>query len=69
MIYNTQCERVLNWLETRGELTVRQAVTELNIMSLPVRIMELRNDGYNIELVHKRSRNGKRYGAYLLREV
>lgn len=30
-----QTDRVLSWLRTRGELTTREAVTELNIMSLP----------------------------------
>ena len=30
-----QRARVLNWLQTHDGLTVREAVTELNIMSLP----------------------------------
>lgn len=57
---------VLDWLQTRGDLTVRMAVTELNIMSLPKRIEELRKDGKDIRTVYRRSENGKRYGVYVL---
>lgn len=57
---------VLNWLQTRGDLTVRLAVTELNIMSLPKRIEELRKDGKDIRTVYRKSANGKRYGVYVL---
>lgn len=57
---------VMNWLQERGDLTVRMAVTELNIMSLPKRIEELRKDGKDIRTVYRRSENGKRYGVYVL---
>lgn len=57
---------VMEWLQTRGDLTVRMAVTELNIMSLPKRIEELRKDGKDIRTVYRRSENGKRYGVYVL---
>ena len=62
----TQCDRVLNYLKEHGEITTRQAVTELNILSLPRRIMELRQRGYRIELVYKKSPNGARYGIYCM---
>lgn len=62
----TQCNKVLAWLEVYGELTTRQAVTELNIMSLPRRIMELRNAGHDITLTYRKSANGARYGVYSL---
>lgn len=57
---------VMNWLQERGDLTVRMAVTELNIMSLPKRIEEIRKDGKDIRTVYRRSENGKRYGVYVL---
>ena len=57
---------VMEWLQTRGDLTVRMAVTEMNIMSLPKRIEELRKDGKDIRTVYRRSENGKRYGVYVL---
>ena len=59
---------VLNWLRTRGELTTREAVTELNIMCLPRRIMELREEGYLITMKYRTSPNGARYGVYTLSE-
>ena len=61
-----QTERVLEWLETRGELTTREAVLELNIMSLPKRIEELRKDGNAIKTEYRTSANGARYGVYML---
>ena len=61
-----QTERVLHWLETRGELTTREAVTELNIMSLPKRIEELRREGCAIKTEYRKSPNGARYGVYTL---
>ena len=57
---------VLDWFQTRGELTTREAVTELSIMSLPRRIMELRRAGHNIDMTYRTSPNGARYGVYKL---
>lgn len=62
----TQCNKVLAWLEVYGELTTREAVTELNIMALPRRIKDLRNAGHNITLTYRKSANGARYGVYSL---
>jgi len=61
-----QTEKVLAWLETNCELTTRQAVIELNIMSLPRRIMELRRAGYLISMTYRTSPNVARYGVYKL---
>ena len=41
----TQRDRVLNYLRTKGGLTVRDAMIELNINCLPKRIEELRKMG------------------------
>lgn len=64
----TQRDEVLRWLIRNGELTTREAVTELNIMSLPRRIMELRRAGVNIDMTYRTSPNGSRYGVYTLQE-
>ena len=68
MSKQTQCSKVLAWLQTQGELTTREAVTELDIMSLPRRIMELREAGHNISMEYRTSRSGARYGVYTLTE-
>ena len=61
-----QKDIVLSYLKTFGELTTRQAVMELNIMSLPKRIEELRRDGVAIATTYRTSPNGARYGVYTL---
>lgn len=66
---NTQKQKVLNWLMIHKELTTRTAVMELNIMSLPRRIMELRRDGYDIDMTYRTSISGARYGVYTLKEA
>lgn len=63
-----QTALVMDWLKRNGELTTREAVTELNIMSLPRRIMELRRAGINIDMTYRTSPNGSRYGVYTLQE-
>ena len=64
----SQRARVLAWLQTHGELTVREAVTEMSIMSLPKRIEELRDDGYEISTDYRKTKSGARYGVYTLTE-
>lgn len=64
----SQTDKVLDYLRRHGELTTREAVTELNIMSLPRRVMELRREGYNIGLTYRTSQTGARYGVYTLTE-
>jgi len=65
----TQKQKVLDWLLIHGELTTRTAVIELNIMCLPKRISELRNDGYIITIEYRTARSGSRYGVYTLQGV
>ena len=61
-----QTDVVLSYLKQFGELTTREAVTELNIMSLPKRIEELRKSGVVINMEYRTSANGARYGVYSL---
>ena len=61
-----QTDVVLSYLKRHGELTTREAVTELNIMSLPKRIEELRKSGVAINIEYRTSANGARYGVYSL---
>ena len=65
----TQRDKVLTWLKAHGTLTVREAVTELNIMSAPKRIEELRRMGYPIRMDWVKTESGARYGVYRLTEV
>ena len=65
----TQRDKVLSWLRTHGTLTVKDAVTELNIMSVPKRVEELRRMGYQIRMDWAMTENGARYGVYRLEEV
>ena len=62
----TQRDEVLRWLIRNGELTTRDAVMYLNIMSLPRRIMELRRSGIQIDMTYRTSASGARYGVYTL---
>ena len=62
----TQAALVLDWLKRYGEITTREAVTELNIMSLAKRIEELRKRGHIIETEYRKSPSGARYGVYSL---
>lgn len=65
----TQRDRVMTWLRAHGTLTVREAVTELNIMSVPKRIEELRKAGVPISMRWVQTDTGSRYGVYVLEEV
>lgn len=62
----TQRAKVLNYLRTHDGLTVRTAVTELNIMSLPKRVEELKKDGHDIRTDYQRTPNGSKFGVYRL---
>ena len=64
----TQRTAVLNWLQTHDGLTVREAVTELSIMSLPKRIEELRKSGHKITMTYRKTKSGARYGVYMLQK-
>lgn len=63
-----QKQKILAWFKNNERLTTLEAVTELSIMSLPRRIMELRQMGYNISMTYEKNANGSRYGVYELHE-
>lgn len=63
----TQRAAVLNWLQSHNELTVREAVMDLGIMSLPKRIEELRKAGHTITTTYRKTKSGARYGVYQLK--
>ena len=65
----TQRDKILSYLRQNGSLTVREAITELNIMSAPKRIEELRKEGYIIPLDWVQTASGNRDGVYRLEEV
>ena len=64
----SQNDMVLSWLINQGELTTREAVISLGILSLSKRISELRRAGYPIAMRYITTSTGKRYGAYRLME-
>lgn len=64
----SQRDTVLSFLKTYGSITTYQAVLELNIMSLPKRIEELRKEGHDIRTEYRTSVMGKRYGRYILED-
>ena len=61
-----QSMKVLDWLRTHGELTTREAVTELNVMSVAKRIEDLRKEGHVIKTEYRTTPTGARYGVYKL---
>lgn len=61
-----QSDKVLSWLILKGDLTTKEAVTELNILCLPKRIEDLRKLGYRIDMTYKTAPSGARYGVYSL---
>ena len=63
----TQRAIVLHWLQSHNELTVREAVMDLGIMSLPKRIEELRKAGHTITTTYRKTKSGARYGVYQLK--
>lgn len=62
----SQKEKILIELKKGRMLTRRQIRNELNINSETGRIMELRNEGNNIENLICKSKNGARYVKYYL---
>ena len=49
-------------------ITVWEAVYYLSILSLPRRIKDLREQGYNINIEYKKTPDGNRFGLYTLEE-
>jgi hypothetical protein len=61
----TQKKKVLDWLQTYGDLSFRDAVKFLDILDVRKRIEELRNEGYNILTIKVPNKN---YSVYRLIE-
>ena len=56
----TQCERIIDYINTFGSITTLEAFTELGITRLASRIHDLTEDGFEFEREMILSRN--RYG-------
>lgn len=58
----TQCEKILNHLQTIGGISAYDAVMRYGITRLSARIFDLRKDGYNIvsDTVKTKNRDGKK---------
>ena len=61
-----QTEKVLEFMQTHDGITSWEAFESLNILSLPRRIKDLREQGYNIEMTWQRRPNGEKFGLYRL---
>ena len=61
-----QTVRVLEFMQTHDGITSWEAFESLNILSLPRRIKDLREQGYNIEMTWQRRPNGEKFGLYRL---
>ena len=61
-----QTMRVLEFMQTHDGITSWEAFESLNILSLPRRIKDLREQGYNIEMTWQRRPNGEKFGLYRL---
>lgn len=63
-----QTIRVLNFMKRNNGITTWEAFQYLNILSLPRRIKDLKEMGYQIEMTYQKSPSGERYGLYKLME-
>lgn len=61
-----QTEKVLDFMRTHDGITSWEAFESLNILSLPRRIKDLREQGHNIEMTWQRRPNGEKFGLYRL---
>lgn len=60
----TQNEMVLNHLQTRGEISPREALDQYGIMRLGARIYDLRKCGYKIQSIDTPVKN--RFGKTVI---
>lgn len=63
-----QTIKVLNFMRRNDGITTWEAFQYLNILSLPRRIKDLREMGYNIDMTYQKAPSGERYGLYKLME-
>lgn len=61
----TQCQMILNHMQTKGAITPIDALTLYGCMRLAARIADLRREGYEIE-TEIRETPTSRYAAYKL---
>lgn len=61
-----QTERVLEYMQTHDGITSWEAFESLNIISLPRRIKDLREQGHRIEMTWQKRPNGEKFGLYRL---
>ena len=64
----TQNDKVLKFMQTNDGITVWEAVYYLSILSLPRRIKDLKEQGYNITMTWQKTPDGERFGLYKLME-
>ena len=62
-----ESRKVLKYLRDNYGMTTKDGF-DLNILSPAKCIQELRNAGYSIETIYKKSLDRKRYGVYVLHE-
>lgn len=62
-----QSQTVLNYLRNNDGMSTIDA-WEISILSPAKRIQELRNAGFKIDTLYKRTESGKRYGVYVLQK-
>lgn len=63
-----QQRAILAWLRAGKKLTVRIGMLELGINSVPGRVYELRNEGYDIRQLRVRDGAGRSHVEYQLVE-
>lgn len=68
----TQCDAILDYIKTHGEITQLDALREIGCMRLASRVNDLRRQGIPIITTQKSRKNGKgetkRFAAYRLGE-
>lgn len=68
----TQCDAILDYIKTHGEITQLEALQEIGCMRLASRISDLKTAGYPIkkEMRSRKNYNGetKHFAAYRLGE-
>lgn len=63
-----QTKKVLDFMRRNDGITVWEAVYYLSVLSLPRRIKDLKEEGYNITKIYKKTPNGQHYALYQLKE-
>jgi hypothetical protein len=68
MPLSRQCQTVLDHLRRVGSITPVEAQVVHRIRSLPRRILDLKDAGYDIKSVRAQDITGQRYVRYVLNE-